>query len=228
MNRKYVDQLLKKAIRFEKLAEEDKGNEFWNIPLAPKYKWSFVDIAQALFENLTKSRVYAEDLDAGTNKAGAAYKLNDMMKAGKLPDPTEFMALVQGMRDRVAQVPDTDPNAAADKNVANYLVVYANDLIAKFFNKTEEQKPQDQKQQTPGSQQEDDATKYATETLPMFLSRIYRKLRAGQSLSDFDNSKLPVAKPALQRRLNGLNGLATRTPAQDQERQLLQFVLGKV
>lgn len=228
MNSKHVDQLLKKAMRFEKLAQDDKGNEFWNIPLAPKYKWSFVDIAQALFENLKKSSVYAEDLDAGTNQQGAAYKLNNMMKAGTLPDPNSFMSLVQSMRDRVVQVPDSDPNAAADKNVANYLVVYANDLIAKFFNKPEDQKPQDQKQQQPGSQQEDDSTKYATETLPMFLSRIYRKLRAGQSLSDFDNSKLPVAKPALQRRLNGLNGIATRTPAQEQERQLIQFVLSRV
>lgn len=225
MNSKYVDQLLKRAAQFEKLAQ-DQGNEFWNVPLTPKYKWSFVDVAQALFETLTQSHVYAEDLDAGTNKAGPAYKLNEMMKANKLPDPTEFMSLVQGMRDRVAQVPDSDPNAAADKNVANYLVVYANDLIAKFFNKTEEQKPQDQKQQQP--KQDDDATKYATETLPMFLSRLYRKLRAGQPLSDFDNSKLPIAKPPLQRRLNGLNGLATRTPAQEQERQLIQFVLSKV
>jgi hypothetical protein len=232
MNSKYVDQLLKKAIRFEKVAQDNRGDKFWNEPvLPPKLPAALSQVFEAMQQTLQGSHILIEDLDAGTQAQGPGYKLFGMQKSNTFPpDPQAFLGLVQALVDRVGQLPDTDSSKELSTKAVLYFQAYANQAIKKFF-QTDEQKPDSKDSQKPQSQQqqqEDDATKYATETLAMFLTRLYGKLRAGKPLSDFDNSKLPVAKPTLQRRLNGLNGLATRTPAQEQERQLIQYVLGKV
>lgn len=216
------DKVLKLAYYFEKLAQEtDPGNEFWNSPLAPNYQYSFAVSSEALFTIFNK---VGRDLEDPDSSQGPVYQLKNMIAAGKVPDGNAFMTLVNQIASIANGLPATDPNFNDARQLSRYLVGYAQALVNKYIN------PQQAKtDQTPQSDQDQGGGQpQATESPAKLLSRVYAQLRAGQQLSDTDQQKVQFAKSFYQRRLNGLNGLAQRTPAQEQERGVLHFVLGKV
>jgi len=68
----------------------------------------------------------------------------------------------------------------------------------------------------------------ATENPVSFLQRLYKTLKNNQPVNEDDQNKWEASKSFYIRRLNGLNSLPERTPQQEQERSLIQFVNYKV
>lgn len=218
-----IDNLLLRISKFEKLAQTltdmQSAEQFFNTPL-PEFGESFHDLAYRLFAELEKKQPGIEDMGASQ---GPVYQLSNLMGAHRLPDPGQFLSLTQGVFSVTKEM--YTPGTLA-YNLGSNLVRYAQILINRYLVKQPETpQVQSMPEETIVGDTPSAPKAPASENAYQFITRVYKQIRTGQGATDEDRQKWPNYKTNIVKRLNGLKGLATRTPQQDQEKMVLQALI---
>lgn len=221
------DKLLKMANYFEKLSQSAEQvalrDKFFNQPLLPNYQWPFNQVAFALFGALEKKQAGLQD--AGQAQ-GPVYRLMNMMGAQSVPDAQSFLNLTKEVASLAKEI---SPAPSQEANLADHLVRYAQLLINEYLvskpakPSNQGDQPQDEGQKTPSA-----PAPAATENRLQIISRLYRQVASGKSVSDEDQQKWASIRSSIIMRMNGLKGSANRTPQQEQELKVLQTLVEKL
>lgn len=202
-----IKQILALATQFESKAQDnayDSGlrNQLVNTPPSGA-QFSFRQVAGVVLTDLT----VLDRNEADPQVTAASHAILDILNSLTVPSTS---AMLNAATQAANIIRTKIPNEPKKIQVANYLVTIVNMLI----NKSSTVKPTSQ---VP-----------ANESPVSFLQRLYRTLKKNQPINEDDQSKWEASKGLYVRRLNGLNSLPDRTPQQEQERSLIQFVNYKV
>lgn len=203
-----LNSILALAARFQALAEQKYDLNFRNqvIHTRPDAKnFAFSEVANVVLQDLTS--LDREEKDPAITQASHA--IMNILNSFAVPDP---QALLDAANQSAAVIKQKAPEDAKKVQVANYFANLAQLLVKKFYQ----------------SAQEDQAGEQASEGTVGLLQRLYSQLRQQQSLSSNDIAKWNAGKNLYMRRLQALNAMGQRTPQQEQERAVLQFVFDRL
>ena len=201
-----IKQILALATQFESKAQDttyDSGlrNQLVNTPPSGA-QFSFRQVAGVVLTDLTA----LDRNEADPQVTAASHALLDILNSLTVPNTT---AMLNAATQAANIIRTKIPNETKKVQVANYLVPIVNMLINK-------------------PKVNSDSQTSATENPVSFLQRLYKTLKNNQPVNEDDQNKWEASKSFYIRRLNGLNSLPERTPQQEQERSLIQFVNYKV
>lgn len=209
-----MPSILDLANQFKLFAQDAHDTKFRhqviNQPPIPN-SYSFKDMAETVLADL--NTLDPNEQDAGLK--ASHYALMDVLKENfETPNPNQMLNAATQAYNTIAKHPKADQQQI---NNAKYLLALTRLIIAKYF--TPHSQPEEQ--QSPQTQSKPEGT-------VSFLQRAYKTLRQGSQLSEQDRATFNNSRNLFQRRLNGLNSLPNRTPNQNQEKQVIEFVLNRV
>jgi hypothetical protein len=206
--------IFKLAILFKRLAQDAFSFKERVLNVRPQQNIpSFREAANLVLDDLKE--LNPGEKDAGYTKS--TYELIDLLQTSNLT-ADKMLSAVRSAQSEIAQKAPTNQKAISN---AKYLQMLANFLINKYFHPQEPKTPEEAKPDEPKPQ-----TK--PENASLFLQRIYKQLRQGQSINENDLTTWANFKSIFSRRLNGLNSLPSRSKQQEQERFVIQFVISKL
>jgi len=205
-----LDRLLKQAEYFEKLSQQDPyDSNLRNLVVNTRpdgRNFSFREVVDVVLQDLTSLDRSEKDPEVSQASHGLLNILNSL----EVPDPNAMLNAAKAANNVIQQ---RYANDAEKTKIAKYLVSLTQIIINKYFT----QKSTD----TSGG----DVT---TEGTYVFLQRIFNTLHSGQSLNENDANEWKNSRTFYVRRLNGLNSLPNLTPSQQNEKQLIEFVISKL
>lgn len=210
-----MPSILDLANQFKLFAQDAHDTKFRhqviNQPPIPN-SYSFKDMAETVLADL--NTLDPSEQDAGLK--ASHYALMDVLKENfETPNPNQMLNAATQAYNTISKHPKADQQQI---NNAKYLLALTRLIIAKYFT------PHAQAEEQQSAAQE----KPKPESTVSFLQRTYKTLRQGSQLSEQDRATFNNYRNLFQRRLNGLNALPTRTPNQNQEKQVIEFVLNRV
>lgn len=211
-----IDKLLIESSNFAKLADVNEFNLKERMIMESNsdigVPYSFASVAKSVFPFIHEKEPELEDAGAAS---GPVYQLQSIVNSSEAPSANSFLSASQGVFNKVKEL---YPAGSKQYNVASYLPMMAEKLINKYLtNKPKEQEPQAQptKLNIPVSSS-------------LFLIKIYRQLRANQQLNEEDHQTFTTNKMLYTRRFSQLNTIQKRTPQQQQELNIIKFVLDRI
>jgi hypothetical protein len=219
------DKLLKMATFFEKMAQSepekiDIRDKIFHEAIKPNYEWSFAQVADVLFSKLKEKEPGLQD--AGASQ-GPVYKLMTMINAHAIPSAAELLDLSQKVSEKTKIL---FPPPSSEYNIARHLVQYALLIIKKYLSGVS---GKDNSSPLSVNNESSAIQSNPSENNFQFISRVYKQLRSGQSISDLDKQKWnSTVKNVATLRFNGLNGISNRTPVQEQEFKVLQTLINQI
>jgi translation initiation factor 2B subunit (eIF-2B alpha/beta/delta family) len=176
----------------------------------------FKEVAEMTIQHL--NQIDPEGANPATKSATNA--LMDIINNHEVPTAQQ---LLSASNNAYSLVSKTAPSNKDALNTAKYLANLAKIIAYKFYqgNAQKEQSEQTQSDE-PWTMQ----TAYFTKQEPLwkFLSRAYKTIQSGKSLAPTDMQRWQSSLPTITNRLSALNQMKTRTPAQEQERNVIALL----
>lgn len=176
---------------------------------------SFREVAEIVMNNLS-------DIDpAGTDPdiTKVVHSIQDILNTFKTPDPNEMLNAANGALSQTQSKAPNDLQKPQKLTAARYLVNLTKILIMKFFQKHPEKKDD-----------KEDAKKVAPvpQSTASFILKVYRDLRNNKPLSQVDLQTWQANKNIYHNRLNFLTKKQDKTQQQNEEQNIIQFVVNKL
>lgn len=221
-----IKELLQVAKKFAQAFDPYDSNLRDNIinqPLEGVSKWPWRTIATAVLKDLTALDPNEQD----SVITASSHKILDILNDTKVPDAN---ALITAADSAFNTIKTKSQNNQQSLPVVSFFVNLTNKLVNKYFGTFQhaDLKSKTNEVSVDRGSQNPLQTKLKQETISGFLTRTYQTLHSGKQLTPADVAQFNANKSFYVRRLNGLKGLTTRTPAQEQEKYIIEYTLSKV
>jgi hypothetical protein len=157
----------------------------------------------------------------------AVHKIMNINDSNKVPDAAELINAASTALNAIKSKMSDNREAI---QIGGFFVNLTNKIVDKYFGAFHHADIKTKSNEVSVDQngQQQNQLQKKVESLWGFLTRTYQTLRSGKQLTPEDMAQFNANKSFYTRRLNGLNSLQTRTPDQENEKNILQAVLKKV
>lgn len=161
--------------------------------------------------------------DADPTIKPANYALLDILMHGlnEKVDDAFLQRLMGAAGGALSAIRTKAPNDTEKNRAARYLV----SLLSMLMDAKSREDREKQNEEQESKDESQSSTLSSSDNPVRLLIRLYRAFRSGATPSQSDRQSFSQFNTAFRRRLQGLSALSNRTPAQEQERKVIQTVM---
>lgn len=201
------------------VAIDEYNSEFRNVVLNQPVMdgaISFKTTADMVIEHLNK----IDPEGSNPQIKSTIHTLMDIINNFNVPNIQQILSASNSAYSLISTTAPTNKDAIT---TSKYLANLAKIIAYKYYRNNEEEQGQQNEQM-----QRNVVVFNKREPLWKFLDRIYKTLRSGQAIQPVDTNRWNSEKATLTSRLTALTQMKTRTPAQEQEKNVIAFIQSKL